>query len=151
GGQPSTLFAAGDHPKSHGHWRDGLIAGLPARPQPTFHERRMASLLLLHLRPAALDPAGAPLAHGDLPAALGAHVDLADLARHAPEVLLLLSPAEAALPAREEGLDSHPPVRGGLEQHVEVVLQPDPVREREVKGPQHGPLPQPERERPLLA
>src|SRR2546428_571035 len=109
-----------------------------------------SSLLLLHVGAAALDGAGAPLGHDDLRPALGADVDLADLVRHARAVLLVLSPAEAGLPAREEGPDPDAPVRGGLQQHVEVVLQPDPVRERQVKGPHDPLLAQAERERPLL-
>src|SRR2546428_14080922 len=59
-----------------------------------------------------------------------------------------LSPTETGLAAREEGLDSRPPVRGGLQQHVEVMLQPDPVRERQVKGPHDRLLAQTERARP---
>src|SRR6266850_6881829 len=59
-----------------------------------------------------------------------------------------LSPAEARVPLVEERADALAPVFGGLQQHVEVLLQPDALRERQVKRPDDGFLGETEREGP---
>src|SRR5262249_61957226 len=81
------------------------------------------SLLLLHAPAAPFDRARAALGDDHLRAALATDVDLADLVCHARSVLLP-SPEPGRTP-REEGADAFPTVSRGLQQHVQILLQPD--------------------------
>src|SRR5437867_6186462 len=89
------------------------------------------SLLLQHLAAAALDRSGAALGDDHLRAALGTDVDLADLVCHARAVLL--SGTESGPAPLEKGADTFPTVSRRLQQHVQILLQPDAVPERQVK------------------
>src|SRR5437867_3257923 len=126
--------------------RRALISGPSTPPQPTFDDRHQASLLLLHLCAAALDRPAAALGDDYLGAALRAYVDLADLVRHDRWVLLATSELRSApLP---EGAHPLPAIRGRLQEHVQVLLHPDALSERQVKAPDDGLLGQAEGERP---
>jgi len=85
----------------------------------------------LHLVPAALDRASATFGDDHLRAALGTDVDLADLVCHARTVLL--SGAESGPAPFEKGANAFPTVGRRLQQHVQILLQPDALPERQVK------------------
>src|SRR5206468_12017024 len=90
-----------------------------------------ASLLLLHVPAAAFDRARAALGDDHLSAALTTDVDLADLVRHARSVLLPTpEPGRASF---EEGADAFPTVGRRLQQHVQILFQPDAFSERQIK------------------
>lgn len=93
------------------------------------------SLLLLHLPAAALDGASAAFGDDHLRAAGAAEIHFADLIRHGtipPVGNPSLLSSKYRFPLAEESAYAFSAILGGLQEHIEVFLQTQPLIERQI-------------------